>query len=115
MKSYDIELALINLPKKELQEISKVLPAGYLVEDRSNKGWGIVIRLDSENELESLNDQVKAFITGVLPIKKWMELSSPVLRVACFNDKLTCTINLEDFELFVSLKIKLEISIYPVT
>lgn len=115
MKSYDLELALINLPKEELQEISKVLPVRYLVEDRSNNGWGIVIRLDSENELASLNDQVRAFIAGVLPIRKWIELSSPVLRVVCFNDKLTCTINLDDFELFVSLKIKLEISIYPVT
>lgn len=113
MNDYDIELCLTDISVESIKDLSKVLPSGYSIEDRTENGWGLVIRSNNEDEASILNDKVRNFLSGISPIKEWIKSSQSILRVAHFSESFTNTIVLEEFESLVSFKLKLEISIYP--
>ncbi len=117
MQSFDIELALMTLSSTGADEVSYILPKDYLIEHRSNTGWGYVLRLPDDKLSGDLNEQTIAFLTGLTSIMKWVKSSSSVLRVAVFHDfnvSAYCDINLDEFDLFVSSDLKLELTVYPV-
>lgn len=114
MQSFDIELALMALSSTDVDEVSRLLPKGYIIENKLNTGWGYILRFPDDELSGDLNTQTMVFLTGLTSIMKWVKSSSSVLRVAVYSDKMTCTINLDVFDLFVSSDIKLELTVYPV-
>ena len=109
-ESFDITLALTDYSKNDLKAIELI--SNYSIEDASENGWGLVISADSRIE-GPLDDQIHRFLQGLLPLKKWIVDSSPILRIAVFNKNLTCTIRLENYKILEAFKIKLEITLYP--
>ena len=123
MQGYDIELALVTLSSTDANEVSRLLPKNYLIEHRQRTGWGYVLRLPDDDNDEwydnaelsgELNKRIIDFLVGLTPVMKWVKSSSSVLRVAVFNDKVTCTIKLDAFDMFASFDIKLALTVYPV-
>ena len=113
MKDCDIELALTHCSEGDVEALTNLLSEGYEIDDRSSNGWGLVVHSDLEGNMGSFDEQISDFLLGVMPIRKFIEKSPSVLRVAIFNKKATCTIDIGNFELMVALKIRLEISVYP--
>ena len=115
MQSFDIELALKMLSSKDAEHISRILPKNYFIEDRSDTGWGYVLGLTVDEVGDEFSKKVAAFLSGLTSIIKWIKSSSGVLRIAVYNDKVTCTINLDAFDILSSFNIKLELTVYPVS
>ena len=115
MQNFDVELALMTLSSMNANEVLRLIPQDYLVENKSDTGWGYVITPSDNKEFSGdLDQHITDFVAGLAPVLKWIKDSSSVLRVAVYNDKMTCTVNLNKFDFFVSSDIKLELTVYPV-
>lgn len=112
MPKVDIELALTRALPNQLSEIRELLPSGFMVEDESKRGWGLVIR----NSVESYSD-FDSSINGLLsPLaqfaEKFVDLSG-IIRVAVFYTTASCTININSFGKLSIFSIPCEITTYP--
>ena len=113
MNDSDIELALIDLSEQDFHQLSNSLPQGYSCLDRTDKGWGLVIRPDSANNMEDIDDSIVDFLNDMGVLKDVIFSSSPILRLGIYNNNYDYTLRLKSFELLSSFNISLEASIYP--
>ena len=109
----DIELALIELSKNNESNLINSLPNGYDSEDRSNKGWGLVIRASGNIDGENIDDCIKSFLEGLVDVKEIIFQSEPILRLAIYNKNINYTLTLKSFKILSDFNITLEASIYP--
>lgn len=108
----DVELALVNASVGHLTNILDTLPSGYLVEDRSELGWGLVVRV-AQKLPNDFNSAIESFLEPLSSLVKIIRCHGGVLRVGIFFETFTCTIRLKSYERLVELGLSLEISIYP--
>jgi len=111
--SADIELALIGFPERELPSLENSLPSRYVVENRTSSGWGAVIRATDENHSEEVDASIGDFLAGLEGLENLISPHNGVLRVAIYNDKISCTFRLQSFEQLSKFGVVLEISVYP--
>jgi hypothetical protein len=113
MIRFDIELSVGDVDEATLECLLDILPATFYVEDRSELGWGWVIRPESivgESESEVLGNFVRGLddvrVHDVLP-------PGGVLRLAMFKDTINCTAIVHELSFLARNNVSLEISFYP--
>ena len=111
----DIELALIDFPEKELSSLAESLPSQYVVENRTAVGWGAVIRATDGDYSKDIDESIVNFLSGLEGVKDLVHPRNGVLRVAIYNDKISCTFRLKSFESLSVFGLVLEVSVYPST
>jgi len=109
--TFDIELALLR-PTALLSEIEDALKKSHELERREKQGWGLVIRSPTNSD-KSLADQIDLFLSSLSKYEESLRRCEPVLRLAIFNPKATCTVTLSRLEKISALGAQLEISVYP--
>lgn len=116
MQNYDLELALNSMTDQSVANLKSLVPSNYHVENKSHSGWGYTISLVESNFTGDFDKEISEFLSPLEPLDELISSSSSVLRVAIFNDKVTCTVKLlESLELLVSNKIGIEFTVYPVS
>lgn len=108
----DVELSLVNAPANELKAIQDDLPSGFFVEDRSDRGWGLVIRT-TQKLSDDFSDSIDAFLEPLSPLVKMISNHAGILRVGVFYNTVTCTMRLNSCERLAEFGLLLEISTYP--
>lgn len=111
MKEFEIELAITS-PRHPMREFVNYLPGGYLIEDRSETGWGFVIRPNEQPSFGSVSEDMSDFLRNMEDMRKFLLGSDLILRLAVYSDSADTTITL-DCRYVESLGAKLEISFYP--
>jgi hypothetical protein len=109
--TYDLELALTDRSHLTDSLIAS-LRSEFVLEDRSEQGWGLMLRLE-KSEGKSLDGLVQKFLSAALKFKSAIKDAKPILRVAAFNPNATCTLLLKDIELFAELGVQIEVCVYP--
>ena len=109
--SYDLELALTD-QSRLTEEMVASLRLQFVLEDRSEQGWGLVLRLE-KSDGKSLDDLMQRFLAAAMKFKLVIKSAKPILRVAAFNPNATCTLLLKDIDLLAKLGTQVEVSIYP--
>ncbi|MFC7297034.1 hypothetical protein [Herminiimonas aquatilis] len=109
--TYDLELALTD-PSKLTDSLMATLRTKFVLEDRSEQGWGLVLRLQKTEE-NSLAALAENFVSAAIKFKSAIKNSKPILRVAAFNSNATCTLLFKDIESLAELGVQLEVSVYP--
>lgn len=109
--TFDIELALLS-PDAIRQEVENRLGGSCELEDKSEQGWGLVIRAINPSTA-SLGEQLKSFLTVLAGHEALLRSGQPILRIAAFNPNLTCTVVLEELDRICALGAKVELSVYP--
>ncbi|QSA96123.1 hypothetical protein [Methylococcus sp. EFPC2] len=109
--SFDVELSLREPTSLSIDEIDH-LKSNFLIEDRSENGWGIVLRLDKSNGL-MLNELLRALIKACEPFESIIALCKPVVRIAVFNPNVNCTVWIDETACFAKIRASLEVSVYP--
>ncbi len=108
----EIELILGEITQNDFSIIEKEIPSNYLIEDRSNRGWGIVILNDREY-IELIDESIIHFIEPLKALTYIISKYSTILRIAVYCSTLTCTLKLNIKETLSIFNSELEISIYP--
>jgi hypothetical protein len=90
----DVELALVNASVDQLKNIQDDLPSKFFVEDRSDRGWGLVIRT-TQNLPDDFSSAIDAFLEPLIPLVKIVGNQGEILRVGVFYDTVTCTMRLK--------------------
>ena len=108
----DVELALVNAPANDLKAIQDDLPSGFFIEDRSDRGWGLVIRTTQELS-DNVSDSINVFLEPLSPLVRMISDYVGILRVGVFYDTVTCTMRLNSCDRLAELGLLLEISTYP--
>lgn len=109
--TYDLELALTDRSYLTDSLIAS-LGSDFVLEDRSEQGWGLVLRLEN-SESKSLDGLIKKFLLAALKFKSVIKDSKPILRVAAFNPNATCTLLLKNIESLAELGVQIEVCVYP--
>ena len=112
LPSFDVELALREPVRLSIDEIDQ-LKYSFLVEDRSENGWGFVLRAKKNNG-QTLKEILEALVKMYEPFEACIAQCKPVLRVAAFSSNATCTVWLDEVSFFAKIGASLEVSIYPV-
>jgi hypothetical protein len=110
-QTFDVELALLS-PGQHRYELEQKLAASMSMEDRSDRGWGLVVRATSLQG-EALEDQLSEFLGHLSGIEDLVRRSSPVLRIAVFNPSYSCTVLLPKLDRICAMGMQLELSVYP--
>lgn len=110
--TFDIELALLR-PDAIWQEVKDRLGNACELEDKSEQGWGLVVRV-AGLPTASLGEQLNHFLAVLAGHEALLRAGQPVLRIAAFNPNLTCTVVLEELDRICALGAKVELSVYPV-
>lgn len=108
----DVELALVDASADELNGIKSDLPSEFYVEDRTDKGWGLVIRTTRKLP-DDFGNAVDAFLEPLSPLAEMVGNHVGVLRAGVFYDTVTCTMRLNSSDRLVAFGLSLEISTYP--
>lgn len=108
----DLELALTNPSDIEIHLVQERLPEDFYVEDRSKKGWGLVIRTSRELP-EDEASAVDFFLSQLRPLADLIKRTTAIFRVGAFHDTVTCTVHFKSCTDLVTLGASLEISTYP--
>lgn len=108
----DVELAFVNASADQLKSIQDDLPPGFFVEDRSDRGWGLVIRTTQQLS-DDLSSAIDAFLEPLSPLVKMVGNHGGILRVGVFYDTVTCTMRLKSCDRLAVFGLPLEISTYP--
>ncbi len=111
--SVEIELAMFDVPEKDLPSQAKALSNNCIIEDRSSSGWGTVIRYLKEGAPDKVDDLVIAFLSELNGLKNFITERNAILRVAIYTDSVGYTLRLNSFALFSEFGFPLEASIYP--
>jgi hypothetical protein len=118
--SCDIEVALPHAPPDIAAQLERMLSPDYGVENRSDRGWGIVIVRHQEwyGDRRKLSLCITEFIADLehldLPNINIGD-ASPIVRVGVYYDTFSFTLTLSN-EAMISLqsaKATLEVSLYP--
>jgi hypothetical protein len=110
--TFDIELALLR-PDAIWQEVIDRLGNTCELENRSDQGWGLVVRV-ANLPSAPLGVQLSHFLAALAMHEALLRSGQPVLRIAAFNPNVTCTVLLEDLDRICALGAKVELSVYPV-
>lgn len=108
----DVELALIGASAGELTGLQSSLPAGYYVEDKFDRGWGLVLRTTRELS-NDFSRVVDGFLEPLNPLAKVIGDNEGILRIGVFYSTATCTIRLKSYDQLAAFKLPLEITAYP--
>jgi hypothetical protein len=108
----DIELALVDASADELKGLQSYLPSGFYVEDRSDRGWGLVIRT-TQKLSGDFSCAIDAFLGPLCPMIEIISNHAGVLRVGVFYNTITCTMRLNSCERLSTFRLPIEISTYP--
>lgn len=114
MQEFEIELALTKPTDDSLHVLERELSSSFHLEDRTHSGWGLVISSNRAQKQGLLEDAVLDFLKELMSVERTIKASAGILRIAVYNDAVTCTLRLHDFRVIVELGLKLEITIYPV-
>jgi len=109
--TYDLELALTDRSRLT-DSLIENLRSDFVLEDRSEQGWGLVLRLE-KSDGKVLDGLIQKFLSAALKFKSIIKDAKPILRVAAFNPNVTCTLLLKDIESFAELGAQVEVSVYP--
>lgn len=110
-QTFDIELALLN-PGNLSQQIETRLATSFSLEDRKDKGWGLVARaLNLQGD--SIDAQLSVFLTGLAGSEDLIRQCQPVLRIAVFSPNYSCTVLLPKLDQLCAIGARLEFSVYP--
>ena len=108
----DVELALVSATAIQFNDIEDNLPQGFFIEDRTDRGWGLVIRTTHKFS-EELSSAIDVFIEPLMPLIELADDHEGVLRVGIFYDTINCTVCIKSFDRLAEFGLPLEISIYP--
>lgn len=108
----DVELALIDMSADDLNDIKSHLPTGFYVEDRSDKGWGLVVRA-KQKLMDDFNGAINAFLEPLTPMINIIRNHTGLLRVGVFYNTVNCTMRLNSFDRLSEFGLPIEISTYP--
>lgn len=108
----DVELALVDTSMDELVNLQRDLPSEFYVEDRSDKGWGVVIRTRRKLS-DDFNDAINGFLTPLNSLVELIISHKRILRVGVFYNTATCTMRLNSSDPLTAFKLPLEITVYP--
>lgn len=113
MQQIDLELALTE-GSADLMTIQENLPLGFYIEDRSDRGWGLVIRTSQESS-DDFSSALNEFFNQLLPFKDLIRRHKGILRAGIYYDTATCTVKVDSSVRFTDFNLCLEISSYPVS
>lgn len=108
----DLELALTNPGDIEVHFIQERLPEDFYAEDRSKKGWGLVIRTSRELPDDEAS-AVDFFLSQLCPLADLIKKTTAIFRVGAFHNTVTCTVHFKSCADLVAMGASLEISTYP--
>lgn len=108
----DVELALIDASTAELFYFQSKLPVGFYVEDKSDRGWGLVIRTTRELP-DDFSNAVDTFLEPLSSLAEVIGVYDGLLRIGVFYDTATCTMRLNSYDRLADFKLPLEITAYP--
>ena len=108
----DVELALINASSNNIKYLQSHLPTEFYIEDRSDRGWGIVIRT-TQKSFDDFSATINNFLEPLNPLIEIISNSGGILRVGVFYSTVTCTIRLNYYEQLAIFRLPIEISTYP--
>ncbi|HEB93943.1 MAG TPA: hypothetical protein ENI94_10875 [Gammaproteobacteria bacterium] len=108
----DVEIALINASANELKVIQADLPPGFFIEDRSDRGWGLVIRT-TQKLSDDFSEAIDVFLEPLSPLVEMVSSHAGILRVCVFYSTVTCTMRLNSCDRLAVFGLPLEISTYP--
>jgi hypothetical protein len=111
MTTFDIELALLH-PKLSKSDLEAQLPESITVEDRSSRGWGLVLRIE-DLQGATLDERLGHFLNGISGTFALLRDLQPVVRIAAFNESATCTFMLSHIDRLGELCAQIEVSVYP--
>jgi len=112
LPNFDVELALRE-PTELLAEELRQMKSQFLIEDRSDNGWGLVLRAEKASG-QSLKEILETLVKACGPFEVSIARCKPVLRVAAFNPNLTCTIWIDEASFIAKIGASIEVSVYPV-
>jgi len=112
LPSFDVELALREPMRLSTEELSQ-MKSGFLIEDRSENGWGFVLRTP-KNSGETLKEILQALVDACEPFEACIARCKPVLRVAAFSPNATCTVWVDEVSFIAKICASLEVSVYPI-
>lgn len=112
----DIELAITEFGSDRISTLSLMLPPGYVVEDRTRTGYGLVVRSQGSEAIEEINAKLKTFLEKLLAVAEIARDYGCIARVAVFSSTVTTTalFNIDCLEALRVFNAKLEISVYPI-
>lgn len=114
MIELDVELALTSSPPSDLASLSNRLPSLYYCEDKSNLGWGIIIRYSGDLS-GNLDLAVRQFLEGLCDEDLIPANGTNVLRVAVQHDFCALTLNLRTaIPVLNKLGLEFELSCYSI-
>jgi hypothetical protein len=108
----DIELALTGVLDAPMIARLAKLPQGYNIEDRSKRGWGLVLRTRRKVPT-TVDEAISEFLIGIISIKDPIRAGKGILRIAVHSETVNTTVNISVVELICDYRLQLEISIYP--
>ena len=97
-----------------MNDIQDNLPDDFFVEDRSDNGWGLVIRTTqqlSDDFSEAIDAFLEPLTRGLLA--KMVSSHAGILRVGVFYSTCSCTMLLSSCDRLAAFGLSLEISTYP--
>ena len=106
----DLELALIEPATVNFKILQELLPSDFYAEDRSEKGWGFVIRTTRELS-DDAGAALDSFLPPLRPLTDTIKKAAAVLRIGAFCDTVTCTIRIGSCIDLAAMEISLEISL----
>lgn len=109
----EIELAFVELPVDQLADEFRDLPDSFLIEDRTDKGWGIVLRQTHEVSGLNLDESIVEFLEKLSYFQDLISEQKTILRVAVYTDAFSHTSRIKSFDLYSGFGFVLEISVYP--
>ncbi len=108
----DIELALLNASLDQLKEIENRLPPGFIVEDRTDRGWGLVICIIGELP-DDVSGAISDFLQQLSSVTDIISSSAGIMRVGVFHNTANCTMEFNCLARLNEFGLSLEISTYP--
>lgn len=112
----DIELAITGFGAKQYQMLVKEIPPAYTVEDRSDTGYGLVVRNESFEGVNEISGNLEGFLEHLMPLSGMVRDHGCIVRVAVFSYLATTTANfsLNSLNALRNFNSTLEISVYPI-
>lgn len=108
----DVELALLDAATNEFGDIQSNLSSGFYLEDRTEIGWGLVIRATQELS-DNFDNAIDGFLEPLSSLAEVIGSHKGVLRIGVFYDTATCTLRLNSYDRLAAFKLPLEITVYP--
>src|SRR5215217_5296346 len=86
----DVELVLGKLSRVQISKLESALPAGYVLEDQTSRGWGIVLRTESTAGSD-VSEAVLQVLNDLEPHEQSIVKMEGGLHIGLFYDTATCT------------------------